>query len=278
MRILFYLAVWKRPEITKICFQGLKRLRNYYPNSLVHVVLSEDYYKNECEKFGFSWTEAPNKPIGAKKNTGLKDALSRHKFDYMIELGSDDLIANDVIDIYLRVIEKGYDLFGLNRVGIIDSMSGKCINYKALIMGNGRCISRKALEKAGESYFCRATETFIGNNNTSMCRGDEQWVPAYRISRYHEIISEVDFRLWASENNWALDGCSNAILEKCGYKYTSVDTSRILLLDIKGEENIGKFENFRGEGITLDQCVEDFPEKEEIKKLIFERQKNYSAA
>ena len=97
MRIAFFLAVWKRPEITELCFMGLQRLMKHYPNSFAFAVISEKSMIPLCQKYDIEYCEHENLPLGRKKNYGMNQILKK-KFDYLIELGSDDLIFNDVFN------------------------------------------------------------------------------------------------------------------------------------------------------------------------------------
>ncbi|HYF69090.1 MAG TPA: hypothetical protein VD884_13195 [Ohtaekwangia sp.] len=144
MKILVFVPVWKRPEITEICFMGIKRLQKvpgYEVNGFA--VISEPNMIGLCEKYGIGWCLTANNPLGAKKNFGVKQAL-RYDFDYMIEIGSDDLLKDDVLDAY------NWDapVIGLMDFAIIDTFNGRCKRLSTNIpkFGAGRAIKRYVLE------------------------------------------------------------------------------------------------------------------------------------
>lgn len=146
-KLLIYLAVWRRPEITELCFMGINRLRkhpNYDINALA--VISEPEMITLCNQYGIKWIMHENLPLGKKKNAGLVAAAS-YDFDYLMEIGSDDLITNDLLTQYLDYIGK-YDFFGISDAAYIESENGTCrrlITDKSTY-GAGRMISRKVLD------------------------------------------------------------------------------------------------------------------------------------
>ncbi len=100
MKLLFFLAAWKRPAITEICFMGINRLKRsglYHIDSLV--VISEQSMVPLCKKHGIDYVFYKNEPLGEKKNFGLTQAFKK-SWDYLIELGSDDLLKNELFEIY----------------------------------------------------------------------------------------------------------------------------------------------------------------------------------
>src|SRR5690554_2747550 len=132
-------ACWKRPEITRICFEGIKRL-----GLQATAAISEESYIPMCEEYGINWVMVPNNPLGAKWNAGLKEAL-KHEWDYLLILGSDDLISNDLIDKYLS--HDGWDMIGVKDFYIYKDGKVKYFNYRTnRTVGAGRMIKRTAIK------------------------------------------------------------------------------------------------------------------------------------
>jgi hypothetical protein len=147
-KILVYLAVWKRPEITELCFRGIKRLQQHLDFSIQALaVISEDEMIPLCEKYGIAWVMYKNDPLGEKKNFGLQ-AAKGFDFDYLMEIGSDDLILNELLEDYKNYIGK-HEFFGISDCAYINSESGECRRLiSKSTYGAGRMISRKSLEAA----------------------------------------------------------------------------------------------------------------------------------
>ena len=85
-------------------------------------------------------------PLGKKKNAGLI-AAQQIDFDYLMEIGSDDLVTNELLNQYLDYCGK-YDFFGISDAAYIESETGYCrrLTTNNSTYGAGRMISRKVLE------------------------------------------------------------------------------------------------------------------------------------
>lgn len=149
VKLLVYLAAWRRPEITEICFMGLNRLRKV-PGYDINVlaVISEESMISLCEQYDINWVMHENKPLGRKKNFGLKHARN-FDFDFMMEIGSDDLVLDDLLYQYPKFIAK-YDFVGIRDLAYVDSETLECRRLQSTntTYGAGRMISRRALERA----------------------------------------------------------------------------------------------------------------------------------
>lgn len=148
-KLLFFLAVWKRPEITEICFMGLERLRKLGRFQMeVLAVISEEEMIPLCEKYGVEYVMHENLPLGRKKNFGLTQALKKD-FDYLVELGSDDLLKNELFDAYEPHFIDRKPLLGIRSFVFLNSEDGECRLYtrKLSTFGLGRAIRKDILER-----------------------------------------------------------------------------------------------------------------------------------
>jgi hypothetical protein len=143
--LLIYVALWQRAEITELCFKGLDRLREHPDyNIQVLAVLSEDEMIPLCKKYDVGYVFHENLPLGKKKNFGLQ-AAKHLKFDYMMEIGSDTLLMNELLDEYKKYIGV-YEFFGISDCAFIDSETGSCRRVGgASTYGGGRMIHRDIL-------------------------------------------------------------------------------------------------------------------------------------
>lgn len=144
IKLLFFTAVWRRPEITEICFMGLKRLQKVPGFQIdLFAVISEESMIPLCEKYGVEWCMHENLPLGAKKNYGLSQAMKK-EFDYLVEIGSDDIFKNEFLNLYTW----DRDIFTLSDFIMMNTKDGECrrLNKHHAHYGTGRAISRRALE------------------------------------------------------------------------------------------------------------------------------------
>lgn len=109
-KIAITTMIWKRPEVFEIWAAGIKRLKKDFPkiNFIITVTGSEGGVSRKLvKKFKFEYHEYPNEPIGAKANARLQFTRT-FKPDYVLFMGSDDLISSATFAYYLKQIKKGY--------------------------------------------------------------------------------------------------------------------------------------------------------------------------
>lgn len=170
-KLMIYMALWKRPEITEICFAGVNRLRNsgLFPIE-AFAVLSEESMIPLCEKYDIKYVYHANLPLGEKKNFGLFHAY-KHKWDYLIEIGSDDVLKTEYLHHFAPYFGK-VDLLGINNFCYINSEDLACRQYKGVTSyGVGRAISRRAIDRVGTSIWnSRLNKGLDNSSNFFMAR------------------------------------------------------------------------------------------------------------
>lgn len=143
MTTAIILPVWKRPEITELCFENLAKT-----GCKVFVATSEDWAYDLSNEYGFTTVNTDNKPLGRKKNILLNVALSE-EWDQLLEIGSDNLLDLTNLNQYLSIPN---DHYGVNCSYMVHPASGRAKFFKIgglkRIWGAGRVISREAVEKA----------------------------------------------------------------------------------------------------------------------------------
>lgn len=166
INLLIYLAIWRRPDITELCFLGIERLRKHNGYNIdVFAVISENEMIPLCDKYKVKWIMHENQPLGKKKNYGLRQ-LKNFDFDYMMEIGSDDLITNELLDQYLDYFGK-YDFFGISDSVYIESENLACRRLVSdkTTYGAGRCMSRKLLEDCNWTLWNDGLGRGLDNNS-----------------------------------------------------------------------------------------------------------------
>jgi hypothetical protein len=145
-------CMWKRHNIFCVFAEGVKRLESKF-NITTVVVGSEGKKSRELVgKYGFKYVAHPNLPLGAKFNAGLL-ALQETNVDYVMVMGSDDVISSSLLEKYLDPMTRGIDV-----IGILDMYVYYVKNKKLYYWGGygkirsgepiglARCISRKVLD------------------------------------------------------------------------------------------------------------------------------------
>ncbi len=236
-RILTFTPVWRRPEIFEICLTGLKRLQSYRPDKFQirpFFIVSESQAAQQVERYGFDFIYWENKPLGAKKNAGLKYAMQNFEFDYLMELGSDDLIANKWLDIIEPYCLKSVPQITPDSVWFIDVNTKETTYWKTdKILGLGRCISRKALAEFAPNY-----------------------------------------NLWTPERNRGLDTCSWINLASVGIDNLLIEMDDIYTIDLKSEVNINSIIPYIEVKVAMNRLFRHLPEQGMVQQLIKRRSGN----
>jgi hypothetical protein len=124
MKILIYIPVWKRREITELCYKSLKRTILNAPKDFSFVVLivaSNDDDAELAAKHGFEVFRCENMPLGRKFNQGLEYGLSIGNWDYLMQLNSDDVLSTDFWGVFADHFAQRQFFFGIDRVYFYDS-------------------------------------------------------------------------------------------------------------------------------------------------------------
>ena len=162
MTILFIVPVWGRPEILKSCIKGVKNVQD----KVKHITIKALYIVSPTDKmfnankeilYQSKYIIHENFPLGKKMNAGIKYALKNIEFDYMCNLGSDDIINPVLFRIYEPFIAKKCLFFGFNNIYIFDIIDNKlyffCYTGTYQPNGAGRMIHKSILKKLKGSVY-----------------------------------------------------------------------------------------------------------------------------
>lgn len=250
MKILLLIAVWKRIDITEKVYKHLKKILPDYVEVLI--VGSEPEHKQLAKKYSFKYCEHEN-ILGAKLNYGLSVAM-KSEWDYILQIGSDDIIHEDVFELYQN--QTG-DIFGFDRCYMTNGTETKLFDYKGeAILGAGRMISRRAIENTAACIRVKPL-TQLTNKDLSYPKNRVVSVPKNIalswIESGHAIKSDQkdDILLWNPTAMRGMDSYSQKILSAHGFEFNVIHTERVLVCDIKSEVNIFSYEEIQGESVEL---------------------------
>jgi glycosyltransferase involved in cell wall biosynthesis len=233
VKILVFTPVWRRQEVFEICLEGIKRLKGYNPDTFKIIpffVVSEQSAIEQIERFGYDWIMANNNPLGAKKNTGLKHVMENYDFDYIMEMGSDDIITNEYLDLIHPLMKNKTPQISPQSVWFIDAKTGKVAFWITdRIIGAGRMIHKTALES---------------------------FTP--------------DFEMWTAQLNKGMDTCSMKALQSKNIPVVimKMDYNRPMILDIKTNIGLNNIIAFRRSIMMVNDLLSYFPERDMIYKLM----------
>ena len=206
MRYLFFIAVYKRLKVTRKCFENLAKLQK--DNDIqVFCVCSNLDEASLCYEFGFDYMITENIPLGRKFNRGLKEAM-KFNFTHLIQLGSDDIITQDLLDAY-NGVDAAY--FGINRYHLTNGKEAKFWIYG----------------HEGQEIFSP--------------------IGAGRVFTKGILIDTLSIgKLWSDDICMGLDGNSDTNMMLRGFRCELIDFEGVGIIDMKTEENLHSYEDVKG--------------------------------
>lgn len=153
-RLAIVTAVWKRPEIFEMFANATKKLNHPELDIIVIVSGSEgDTTKRMVEKHDFIYIEIPNEPLASKHNACTLTA-GELNCDYVLCVGSDDIITNELLEIYVQYMNKQIDYVGVVDWYFFDTTTNKYAYWGGYVdsrknhtCGAGRLISSRLLNE-----------------------------------------------------------------------------------------------------------------------------------
>lgn len=211
MKIIITTLLWQRYEIFEIWAEAALRLINDFSNtrtkiSVVVAGSEGEQSKSLVEGFGFHYVEVPNMPLGRKANFRMLKCRDL-KPDWVVFLGSDDIISSKTFRYLLKQMRKGYDAIHNMDLYYYDTISGYTVYNCGYInhrrgepMAPGKCLSAKLLKR-------------------------------------------MKWKLWDDDLLNTLDFNLRKKLEKRRYKkhIYSLKEKGLMIMDIKGKNNITPF-------------------------------------
>jgi len=162
MKILILIPVWKRNEILEICIKGIKNLIKQTPQHQfipLFIISQEDPEIKENYQLvkNYQTLIFTNKQIGAKHNAGINYALKYLEWDYLMNLGSDDIINPQLFSKYYDpLLLQAKPVIAIENLYFLDYYKKQYYflpNYNgALPIGGARLIDRTILQWLADHF------------------------------------------------------------------------------------------------------------------------------
>jgi len=160
MNLTIVTAVWKRPEVFEMFAQGVKLLQKHFKgriNITVACTGSEGQQsRSMVEAHKFLYAEYHNRALGQKMNKAA--IISRTlEPDYVMLVGSDDIMAPNVMEVYYEEMLKGIDYLYVKDFYFFDTVTKQGLYWAGYAKtsnrghgcGAGRVLSRRVLDALG---------------------------------------------------------------------------------------------------------------------------------
>jgi len=155
MRIGILTAVWRRHELFYIFAKHLHSIQKpFKSHTFINLaVVSEDLNQSLLCDCNFKTLRQRNNPVSEKFNAGMQE-MREHNPDYVMILGSDDLISKKALSCLISKMKKDIDLIGISdcffydvKLQSLHYYPGYSNHRRGEAMGGGRCLSKRLLKE-----------------------------------------------------------------------------------------------------------------------------------
>lgn len=157
MKIAIITAMWKRPEVFDLFGMNTNVLISQVKGYEIQVFVAGSEgrrSKRLADEYGFNYVEYPNEQLYSKFNAAVRLA-KKWRPDYLLMMGSDDIIDLPMFENYIKPMQKGIDFIGCLDWCFLDINTMKACMWlgytergrKGITCGAGRMLSSKLLAK-----------------------------------------------------------------------------------------------------------------------------------
>lgn len=131
IKVAFLTAVWKRSDVFEMFAKGINHLvqnSDLFDISVIVAGSEGAKSKRMVEKHGYTYIETPNDPLSNKVNQTTLYCQNLD-LDYVICLGSDDIMSLELLNEYHKHMIKGIDFIGVTDCFFYDTESKKSLYW-----------------------------------------------------------------------------------------------------------------------------------------------------
>lgn len=169
MELTVLIPIWKRHDLTDICFANLKRQQDKFGFSVVIVGSEGEESKSLTEKYGFDYLEFSNDFLGAKLNAGLSICKGN-----VVVIGSDDFLSDAAFAFYSTIdsTKKIYAgiknvLFYWNKKSQLSLFSYRGKSFKTV--GAGRIYTKAMIQACNGKLWEDSKQVGLDTSASTIC-------------------------------------------------------------------------------------------------------------
>jgi hypothetical protein len=206
LKLQIVIPLWKRPEVTRFCFEQLQETIKAIPYDVnVLCVISEPEYGLMCDSFGFNFIHYKNDTVGEKINAGIKYALQNYQWDYIMMMNSDSVVKPELFEVYKPLMEAKEKFFGVNRVTFVNFYTDEAVDftYEFSLIGPAKMIHRSVVQEMGGNcykHLNRCLDDTLMDNILKTCKIGGKIVN-YEGQLVYDIKSNVNIHPWEKFKN-----------------------------------------------------------------------------
>lgn len=141
MNLTIVTACWQRPEVFEMFAQGVKALQEHFEGRINITVTCSgsegEESRNMVQAHDFTYIEYHNRALGQKMNQAAL-AAKQHEPDYCLFLGSDDIVAPNLMEVYYDEMVKGIDYLYVKDFYFYDTVTKQGLYWAGYNKNNNR--------------------------------------------------------------------------------------------------------------------------------------------
>jgi hypothetical protein len=214
-RLAIITGVWQRPEVFEMFANATNKLKHNDIDIVVIVAGSEGAKSRQMvEDKGFIYIEIENQPLAQKMNATMLKAQELN-VDFCLCVGSDDLITNELLEVYYSYMIKNIDYVAVLDWYFYDTQT-KAFTYWGgytdtprigHTCGAGRLISSNLLNKWGWAVWENKHSTILDDSMQNKLKTTPHTSEVFRLKDKNVFAFDVKsavnmtpFELWENTN------------------------------------------------------------------------------
>lgn len=168
IKLAIVTSVWKRPDVVNLFMIGIHHLKSECFDFDISLIMSGSIQDDDnidkkgyalkefldCKYPSFKYIEIPNEPLAAKVNATTY-AAQKLGVDYVLCMGSDDIISPELLNEYGKLMRKEIDFIGVTDFYFYDTVTKQSLywggyrepNRKGHTAGAARALSARLLDQ-----------------------------------------------------------------------------------------------------------------------------------
>lgn len=158
IKLAIVTGMWQRQDVFRLFGEGINQLRQIHELDIYLIVAGSEgvVSKALAQEYQAFYIEIPNQPLAEKMNATTLLA-KRLNVDYVLCVGSDDIIAPELMHRYIHYMRRGFDFIGITDMYFWDTVSQQAAywggyrepNRKGNTAGAGRMLSTRIMHLLG---------------------------------------------------------------------------------------------------------------------------------
>lgn len=210
-------GIWQRPDVFKLFADGVTNLVSDTDIDYVCIVAGSEGKRSRdlAEGYGYEYIEKPNQPLADKMNSTVTYAKMLNP-DYVLCLGSDDVITPELMNVYQHCMKRGTDYIATTDFYFYHIQKRQAMywggyrekNRIGIACGAGRLLSRRLMKEWDWTIWFNKDSKGLDNSMETRLKVTPHTRTVFSMKNYRvygiDIKSDVNMTPWHPWDNTQL--------------------------------------------------------------------------